>query len=47
MRVWRNSEKRKADELARLLLSLDGLARAARPWSPRRVRRVSLGVPDR
>jgi hypothetical protein len=36
MRVIRKTQKRKADDLARLMLALDRLAGESRPWRPRR-----------
>jgi len=36
MRVIRKNKKRKADDLARLMLALDQLAGESRAWRPRR-----------
>jgi hypothetical protein len=44
MRRQRRKERRKAAELARLLIALDGLACDARPWRPRRAIRLSVGA---
>jgi hypothetical protein len=43
--VLRNRRReRKAAQLARLLLALDSMACAERPWRPRRVMRLSVGA---
>jgi hypothetical protein len=42
MRRRRRTEKRKADDLARLLVALDRLAGEARPSRPHRVTRAVL-----
>jgi len=43
--VLRNRrQERKAARLARLLLALDSMACAERPWRPRRVARLSVGA---
>jgi hypothetical protein len=39
----RRRNRRKAVELARLLVAIDTMAADARPWRPRRSQRVSLG----
>jgi hypothetical protein len=39
----RRREERRAAELARLLVALEAMACAERPWRPRRVLRVALG----
>jgi hypothetical protein len=39
----RRREERRAAELARLLVALETMAQAERPWRPRRVLRVALG----
>jgi hypothetical protein len=36
--------ERQAERLARLLLALDSMAGAERPWRPRRVMRLSVGA---
>jgi hypothetical protein len=36
MRLRPKSDKRKADDLARLMLALDRFAGETRPWRPRR-----------
>jgi hypothetical protein len=40
----RSREIRKAEKLARLLVSLDDAARVARPWRPRVVQRAALST---
>jgi hypothetical protein len=35
VRIWRRSDRRKADDLARLLLALERLAGESRSWRPR------------
>src|ERR671937_1665882 len=43
--LFRNRrQERKAAQLARLLLALDSIAGAERPWRPRRVARLSVGA---
>jgi hypothetical protein len=39
----RRREERRAAELARLLVALETMACAERPWRPRRVLRAALG----
>jgi hypothetical protein len=42
VRIWRRSDRRKADDLARLLLSLERLAGESRSWRPRE--QASVGI---
>jgi hypothetical protein len=42
VRIWRRSDRRKADDLARLLLSLERLAGESRSWRPRE--HASVGI---
>jgi hypothetical protein len=44
MRVTRKTNKKKADDLARLMLALDRLAGEARPWRPRRAMSAFLSA---
>jgi hypothetical protein len=43
-RLLRRRRQRQVSDLARLLVALDTLAGDSRPWTPRRVRRASLGA---